>query len=366
MEEVLLALIRSVVKNDKVVIPDDVDWQSLYSLAWNQGVSAFVWDALEPLVNGGQVQIPREVMLQWAGSTSGFDQRYLKYTRAIAKLASFYNSNGFRVLLLKGYGLSLDWPVPSHRPSGDIDIWLFGEYKRADALLAEKKGVRVNENHHHHTTFGIDGFLVENHYEFQNLHAHKCNTPIEQRLLATVEPCREVQVPIQAKDGSVKNVPVQLPAPQFNALFLISHTAAHFAGEYVSLRILLDWAFFVKKYGSQVDWTALQEDCRRWNRLRFLDAVNAICVEHLGFDAADFPVTARDKALEDRIFADILHPEFDDEQPVGKGFLAAFFYRLRRWRANAWKNAIVYPEKPLPTFLRQVWAHILKPASVKL
>ena len=359
MEEVLLAMLRG----ERVECDD---WQALYDLAWNQGVAAVIWDVLEPRVNAGEVKMPQDLLLKWAGAALGFEQRYLRYTQAIAKLSSFYTSRGFRMLLLKGYGLSLNWPVPQHRPAGDIDIWLFGEYKKADAILAEEKGIRIDDSHHHHTTFGIDGFLVENHYEFQNLHAHKCNAAIEERLLATVEPCDEIELPLHRRNGDLRKVKVLLPAPQFNALFLISHTGAHFAGESVTLRMLLDWAYYVKAHGSEIDWKALQEDCRRWNRLRFLDAINAICVDYLGFTAADFPILTRDKALEDRILGDILHPEFSDEIPAGKGYFAAFLYRLRRWRANAWKNAIVYPEKPLPTFLRQVWAHLLKPASVKL
>lgn len=71
------------------------------------------------------------------------------------------------MMILKGYACSLDWPKPEHRPCGNIDIWLFGKQKEADALLANKKGLEIDSSHHHHhTIFYWRDFMVENHYDF--------------------------------------------------------------------------------------------------------------------------------------------------------------------------------------------------------
>lgn len=48
------------------------------------------------------------------------------YLQAVASLAGFYNAHGYKMMVLKGYACSLNWPRPEHRPCGDIDIWLFG------------------------------------------------------------------------------------------------------------------------------------------------------------------------------------------------------------------------------------------------
>lgn len=112
-----------------------VDWNALEDLAAKQGLSAVMVDGIEKLPEGPRP--PKPVLLQWIGETlQGFEYRYELYCRTIAEMAAFYNEHGFKMMVLKGYACSLDWPKPEHRPCGDIDIWLFGQQKDADKVLA--------------------------------------------------------------------------------------------------------------------------------------------------------------------------------------------------------------------------------------
>ena len=77
---------------------------------------------------------------------------------------------------------------------------------------------------------------------------------------------------------SVKGNPILLPSADMNAYFLLRHSTAHFATEYISLRHLLDWAFFVDKYHSQINWDELYANAEKANMHIFLDCQNAICV----------------------------------------------------------------------------------------
>ena len=376
MKELLISLVRAASGNlpaDGVEILrteldrlQEAQWKELFELAGRQGVAAFVWDTLEGLVNDSGLRIPRELMLGWAGVAMSYEQRYLKYTLSIGRLARLLASHGVGTMVLKGYCSSLDWPVPAHRPCGDIDIWNFGEQQKADGIVASK-GIKVDGSHHHHTVFFIGGFMVENHYDFINVHAHRSSAQIEKELKRLAgEEGRLIKMPDTAgRDGAV--IPggqIVAPPVQFNALFLIAHLAAHFGGEDITLRQLLDWAFFVRASAGAIDWKTLQENCRRWNKIRFLDAVNAICVRYLGFEKSLFPVSQRDEKLEDRILADILEPEFSEAEPAKKSLLRTIPFKYRRLKAHRWKNEIVYPEKPLPTMLRLVWSHLLKPSSM--
>jgi len=85
------------------------------------------------------------------------------------------------MMLLKGLACGVDWPRPEHRPYGDIDIYLFGKQKEADEALrqAQGPGFKVDTSHHHHTVFQWQGFTVENHYDFLNVHHHKSNVELE-------------------------------------------------------------------------------------------------------------------------------------------------------------------------------------------
>lgn len=86
------------------------------------------------------------------------------------------------MMVLKGYACSLNWPKPEHRPCGDIDIWLFGQQKEADKALSKEKGIEIDKSHHHHTVFYWGEFMVENHYDFINVHQNKTNAKLEKVL----------------------------------------------------------------------------------------------------------------------------------------------------------------------------------------
>lgn len=81
---------------------------------------------------------PKAILLQWIGQTTMIEWIYAKHQERIRELADFYKQHNKRMLLLKGYGCSLCYPKPEHRPTGDIDIFLFGQLDEADALVEKE------------------------------------------------------------------------------------------------------------------------------------------------------------------------------------------------------------------------------------
>ena len=94
----------------------------LYTHAANHGIPALVWDAVrEARVEIGQ-NMPKALKLQWALNVSQIETRYARQRVVIGNLAKFFSEHGIKMLVLKGYGLSLNYPTPKHRPCGDVDI----------------------------------------------------------------------------------------------------------------------------------------------------------------------------------------------------------------------------------------------------
>ena len=330
-----------------------LQWGEIYSLAVRQGTGALVWDALRQL--HATEYLPLSLRVQWAYNVEQIEARYRKQEKVLIGLSEFYASHSISLMLLKGYGLSLFYPCPEHRECGDIDIWLFGRQGEADELLCRERGIRIDEDKHHHTVFLIDGVMVENHYDFLNVYAHASNREIEQLLRTYAE--------IPSETIRLKNTEIHLPSPCFNALFLLRHAAAHFAAEEIGMRHVADWAMFVRRYHDKIDWVELYAMARRMNMQRFLNCINIISIDNLGVDAKLFPPFERDLKLEERVLNDILHPEFSEEFPE-RGFIRIIQFKFRRWLANRWKHRIVYQEGLIRTFFRQVYSHLLKPESV--
>lgn len=351
--EALLALTRLGINHPTYLSNQKIDWQSIKDLAEKQGLSAVVLDGIEKLPEGQRP--PKVFLLEWIGETlQGYEYRYELYQRAIAELACFYNSHGYKMMVIKGLACGVHWPKPEHRPYGDIDIWQFGQQKMADALLADEKGIDIDQSHHYHTVFFWRDFMVENHYDFINIHHHKSNVDLEKEFKH-----------LAADDSyhlDVLGEKVYLPSPNLHALFLIKHLISHFASANISLRQVLDWAFFVEEHTKEIDWGWLNGLIVKYNMTDFVSCINAICVEELGFDAGIFKGVLFNTSLKERILKDIYEPAFEMEEP--KHLTPRLIYKIKRWKGNAWKRRICYRESDWSMFWNGVWSHLLKPASI--
>lgn len=353
IESAFFTLVRLGIGNASGSLPESIDWQELKDLAEQQGLSAVVLDGIEMLPE--QQRPPKVFLLEWIGETlQGYEYRYELYKRAIAELASFYNSHGYKMMVLKGYACSLDWPKPEHRPCGDIDIWQFGQQKEAEIALAEERGIEIDSSHHHHTVFYWRDFMVENHYDFVNVHAHRSSLEMEKEFKKL------------GQDDShfceVFGEKVYLPSPNLHALFLLRHAAGHFASEGLTMRQVIDWAFFVKGNTDKIDWVWLNELLVKNGMKPFVECLNAICVEELGFEANLFPYIQYNPYLKEKILKEILTPEYTTDLP--ENLVPRLVYKYKRWKANKWKRELCYNESDWDAFWTGVWAHIIKPRTI--
>lgn len=352
IQQTFLLLVRQGIGHGGV-LPDVVDWPAIQALANEQGLAAVVIDSVERLPAWNRP--PKMLLLQWIGDVlQGYENRYDLYRQAIVELAGFYNAHGFKMMVLKGYACSLDWPKPKHRPCGDIDIWLFGKQKEVDDLLAKEKGIKVDVSHHHHTVFFWQGFSVENHYDFVNVHSQKSSAKLEKIFKRLGED--------DSHFVEVMGEKVYIPSPDLHALFLIRHMACHFAASGITVRQVLDWAFFAEKHCKEVNWEWLVRLLEEYHMKDFFHVINAICVEDLGFSPSIFPMARILPGVKERVLDDILEPEYPSKMP--KNLLKRLVYKWQRWQGNAWKQEMCYGESRWSMFWTGIWAKILKPASI--
>ena len=355
----LLALgVGNRVEAGPALLSQQIDWRALIDQTMRWGLDALAFDGVQalyerwPELTGELDASLGEIKFEWLGLTLQAEQDYEAYRRTLQHLAAFYQEEGIPMLLLKGYGLSLDYPVPQHRPTGDIDIYLYGEWERADRALAEKRGVRIDSSHHHHTVFTFEGRTVENHYDILNIYSRASSRRLEAVLKEKAnEGWREISV-----EGSV----LRLPGADFNALFLLRHAASHFASVDINLRQLLDWLLFVQHHGHEVDWPWLYGILRRENMDRFANILHAIGVRYLGFDPSVVPAIETDTALVDRVLAEILHPSYQDQE--NGTLLHSLWVKPTRWWHNRWKHRLCFSDSLLSTFLHNLHSKFLKPS----
>lgn len=349
-QSVVLSLIRKAIDNSTCIdegIFIDVNWSEVISLCASQGVLGLCFDAIENLKE--ECRPPKVLLLRWIGGVVNLENAYNNYRLVLKHLADVYAAEDIKLVLLKGYGLSLYWPRPEHRPCGDIDSYNFEKHKLADDIIHNKYGIQIDNGHHKHSVFTFEGVMVENHYEFLNSVAHRSTAEIERKLEA------EIQTGCYA-DETIRNL--YYPSARFNSLYLLRHSAEHFASVEINLRQVLDWGFFVKS--NKIDWAWLLEQLDSVGMKTYLAVLNAICIKYLGFQASLFPSLEVDNSLVERSIRDILKPEVKMERNLN--YAKEVVFRFRRWYANRWKHDMVYKESALQSFITQMWGHIIKPA----
>lgn len=357
--QLFLTLVRLGIGHTAKTQSQGYNWNSIKAIAEQHELNAVVLDGIECLPSSNRP--PQTELLEWIGEViQTYENRYDVYVKSISELAGFYNSHGLKMMVLKGYACSLDWPKAEHRPCGDIDIWQFGEYKKGDELIKKEKGINVDKSHHHHTVFCWYDFAVENHYDFLNVHNHKSNRGLEKILK---ELGKDDSHFVEIKDASTGSATkVYLPSPNLHALFLLRHTMLHFSVSGITIRNLLDWAFFVQAHGKEVNWTWLIKVLESYGMKQLFHIFNAICVEDLGFSSVLFPEIQYLPLLKEKVLNEILCPKVPNNKP--KQLIKRVFWKINRWKAGRWKYELTYNNSLWSEFWRGLWSHLLKPSSI--
>lgn len=357
-EELLVALVRAGLGNGcDFDVPEDADWEALSKLAGKKGLAAIACDGLQALYKsrpaGFRTSIDREenktVRRLWFANSYSYEREYHNYEKALMTVLSSFADAGMKMMVLKGYGLSLNYPVPEHRPVGDIDIYSGENFDRSNELV-RAKGVKVDLEHHKHSVFQAMGYTVENHHSFLNVHGHKSTAKTESYLRSLL-------------GSSIDCGSYLLPSDDFNALYLLRHMGEHFASTDINLRHVIDWGTFVTAHSSGINWDWFLAMVDDLGMTTFLACIDGICIDRLGMDSSKFPVLEYDDALMQRILSETFTREFSEKKP--KGLFKIMAFKLRRWHANGWKQDLVFSDSRFSSFLNQVWSHVLKPASIK-
>lgn len=291
--EILFKLLRiSLSKEDDFSLPDDVNWEEVFELSIRQEVVNIAYDGLQKILesNSGKIlsfDSPKLEALRykWIGYGMLAEQKYESYSRVVADLAHLYSKHGFQILLLKGYGLSLYYPIPSHRTTGDIDVSVMKQDKKvenaqieADKIFQNDLGMIVTKSKRgHHSHFTFHGILVENHYEYSNTYFGSIKARKFESILQSLAKSDRQEIKLYGQT-------IYLPSPTFNALFLIWHMSTHFCAARISLRQLCDWKQFLSFEYENVDWSLVNNVLKECGLKQFADMVNKNIRRYFGFN----------------------------------------------------------------------------------
>ncbi len=281
-------------------------WKEIWELAMCQGVDAIVFDGVQKIyqLHKKDLVAIQESLSEWldwlmegTDSMTYFVQQNVKQKDVISRLSEIWGEQGILMMVFKGQANAALYPIPGHRPTGDIDCYLFGEAEKGDRILQDL-GAEVSFNWYRHSKITFDGETIENHRVFGHTRGSKKLTAMEKELIAMLSPL--AMAPIAGCGRAL------MPPAQFNACFLTYHALRHFLAEGLRIRQILDWAVFLQREQDHVDWPAFNDFCRRYGLDRFAAVMNYMAVKDLGVSVAQAD-SLMDGTYAERVWQGILH-----------------------------------------------------------
>ncbi len=247
-------------------------WTGLFQLAQSHHVLPLIFEAVyacpaaqnAPELPQIRQQAVHTVLLQ-AAKTDEF-----------LRLQRHLQAQGLHPLVVKGIVCRSLYPQPDHRLSGDEDLLATpGQFHACQDAL---------------TQFGLSG-EGSDAYEIP---FRSADTPLYIELHRSLFPPENeaygdlnrffADVHHRAVTVTVDGTEVWTMAPSDHLFYLICHAFKHFLHSGFGIRQVCDIVLFANRYGAQIDWQQLFDNCRQINAHLFAAAIFRIGENHLTFD----------------------------------------------------------------------------------
>lgn len=337
-------------KNQNPTLPNLTakDWDKVLSLAAEQGVLPVIIPLLTDLTFDDEAS--RMMLVEWYGIAQCNQQDYELRKSIMREMANMFAKEGIDILFMKGVTLAQLYPNPAWRVFSDIDYYLFGKSEQGIAIL-KQHGIENSAYYHHHTQASLNGVLLENHYDFVERVNHQCDIILDDALKTLAEKeGRSAKVSFLG-DG-ITNAYVMTPT--MNAIFLMRHMSAHFVSETISLRMLYDWALFLKHYVKDVDWRLVTELYDKSGKTEFAGLIQYLLETKLCVEYSDCPVFPFDEEKAEKLWHSIICPP--EQDPYEKYSFRYYLFEAKTFKKNRWKHQIVYPRESYTwLFCKYAW-----------
>ncbi len=242
VHEQLLELIRCELQStspNHSLFAGDVDWSEILNLAAKQSVVGIISTSLEKLPT--ELCANRIQLMKLHKHVTLNRITRAKHIKALDNITKLLQKEGVeRPVLLKGLGVSNNYPDPTLRQHGDIDIYIGSKkYDHIRQVIHEKQNLIEHGCTDTHCAFIFEDVHIEIHRYTTStrsiaIHAKEFTRWTEEMLKG--DKLREEQI-----DG----VTVYLPPYNYDAVYIFYHAWKHFMVGGIGLRQLCDWCCYI-------------------------------------------------------------------------------------------------------------------------
>lgn len=279
-----LSLVRSALWGmEPDVRPSADEWPLILRMASQQTVMGLVSDAVAKLP-ADRRPAPELWLKLHQFRVSNIRSHALLNTR-LAEVLDLFRSAGLRPVLFKGQGLAANYPDPTARQCGDLDIYI-GEddYLKACEVAIKAFGAHdcdAESKKHYHLRFGeVD---VEVHRIAESLPGFKADRKYQ-------EWTRRQLLESELRQVEINGISVDVPPVAFDAIYILNHTWHHFVNGGIGLRQVCDWTMYLHRFHDCIDIRTLEQDLRDFSLLKVWKTFAYIAVNYLGLPQEECPL----------------------------------------------------------------------------
>lgn len=263
-------------------------WRDTAVLAESMEVGGLAFDALGTLVEGQRPE--GELLMRWTAAVCAGERDYRRYRERCLQTLGQLAELRLPIVLMKGLAVARHYPVPEHRPIGDVDLyvgerflqqvtdWFVAHGAETDPLPDDK-----------HTLLRHNGLNWEIH--FRSIYFYNQRSERRYRMYEAEETAEEELISERLSDGPAgTTVATKLFPPVLEMLYLTAHLQHHLILEEITLRHIVDWMMVLhhNRTALGIGEIQLQRQLDRLGLTRLYRAIGYIAIHHLGFDSNSY------------------------------------------------------------------------------
>lgn len=260
----------------------EVDFTQVYEIAKAQTVVGLIAAGLEKMVDSTITRQDARSYIHHVLKVEGLNRAMNKL---IGQLVTYLHENEVEVLLVKGQGLAQCYDRPLWRSVGDVDFMVDPtHYEKAVQALKRIATSSDNERDSDmHISFEIGGWVVELHGTLDVHYIKRADRVVSDVFQKTFE---HHQVRTWMND----DVPVDIPEPNNDIIFVFTHILKHTFIGGVGLRQICDWCRLLYAFRDKFDISLLQERLTKMGLMREWKTFAAYAVQYLGMSPECIPL----------------------------------------------------------------------------
>jgi hypothetical protein len=338
-----LQLLSAYINNELPPIPNDtVNWAELLKLSKIHSVQAMIFMAIDKLTEKPPIYAELKKDFIISVNVSTMQEIWME------KLIDALHKNNIDHTLMKGYVLRNYYPNKEARTFGDIDFLINNEDREKSHTVIQSVGFEYDNDAYSRDVWTYHKGIV-------NLEVH--TDIIYEDLFNDIDFRAYFREKIKNKQLISGNTYELKREDHF--IYILVHLAKHFYNAGIGIRMCMDVAVFINKYGKQLDFNYINNEMTALKLDEFLNTIYFICSKYFNTEINCIPIRQENEYL---IMEYILNHGvfgFNDkdmesvkyhkkEQTTSKIFLSTFFpsYEIMQkqydWFTNKPKYLLPY------------------------